>query len=361
MRAALLHEGSSRLEIVDVEYDAPIGREVLIRIEACGLCHSDLHCIDGTIVRPRPQVLGHEAVGFVEAVGDHVSSVRVGMRVITCLLSGCGDCSRCLAGELGSCLRPETIRRSPDAVARVRTTGGAGVTAMGNVGSLAEYVVMDERGVIPVGDDVPAPLAAILGCAVVTGLGAVFNVARVRPTESVAVIGCGGVGLNVIQGARIAGASRIIAVDLTAEKLELAGRLGATDLVDGSTEDPVAAVAALTGGGVDHAFEVVGRPATAAQAFAMVAPGRRTYIVGIMADGADVVVPGSAFRHGKSLVGVFMGGGQPRADIPRYIDLWRRGLLDLESMVVRHLSLDDVNGGFDAMARGEVGRSVVVF
>jgi S-(hydroxymethyl)glutathione dehydrogenase / alcohol dehydrogenase len=361
MRAALLLDGSDQLVLDDVELAAPSGREVLLRVEACGLGHSDLHCVDGTLVRPRPQLLGHEAVGVVEAIGDQVSSVRVGDRVVTCLVNGCESCANCLAGQPVLCTRPEASRRPAGGAARVTTADGRAVTTMGNVGSLAERVLMDERGLIPIDDDVPAPLAAILGCAVVTGLGAVFNVAQVRAGETVAVIGCGGVGLNVIQGARIAGARRIVAVDVSAEKLERAGRLGATDLVDASDGDPVSAVRALTGGGVDHAFEVVGRPATAAQAFGMAANGRRAYVVGVMADDAEVTIPAVGLRRGTSLVGVFMGGGRPRVEIPRYVELWRRGLLDLESMVSRHLSLDEVNEGFTALQRGEVARAVVVF
>ena len=230
---------------------------------------------------------------------------------------------------------------------------------MGGVGGLAERVLMDERGVIAIPDDVPVELAAILGCAVVTGLGAVFHVAHVEPGDTVAVIGCGGVGLNVIQGARIAGAARIVAIDANPQKLPLAGRLGATDLVEATDADPVEAVRALTGAGVDHAFEVVGRPATVALAMDMAAPGRAAYVVGVMSDDAQLTIAATHFRRGKSLRGVFMGGGQPKVDIPRYVELWRRGLLDLESMVSRTLTLDEVNDGFRALASGEVARAVV--
>jgi S-(hydroxymethyl)glutathione dehydrogenase / alcohol dehydrogenase len=202
-------------------------------------------------------------------------------------------------------------------------------------------------------------LAAILGCAVVTGLGAVFNVARVRPTETVAVIGCGGVGLNAIQGARIAGASRIIAIDLSPSKLALARQLGATDTIDPSSCDLVAAVKAITGEGVDHAFEVVGRAATIAQALDIAAVGRSAYVVGVLSDDAQVTVPALAFRRGKSLKGVFMGSTRPQLDIPRYITLWEQGLLDLETMVSGTITLDEASAGFDALARGEVARTVV--
>jgi S-(hydroxymethyl)glutathione dehydrogenase / alcohol dehydrogenase len=236
---------------------------------------------------------------------------------------------------------------------------GSPVTQMAGIAALAEQLITDERGVVKIGNDIPGHLAAILGCAVVTGLGAVFNVARVRPTETVAVIGCGGVGLNVIQGARIAGASRIIAIDLSPTKLALAKQLGATDTIDPSSTDLLAAVKAITGEGVDHAFEVVGRPATIAQALDIAAVGRNAYVVGVLADDAQVTVPAMAFRRGKSLKGVFMGSTRPQLDIPRYVQLWERGLLDLATMVSGTISLDQASEGFHALARGEVARTVV--
>jgi S-(hydroxymethyl)glutathione dehydrogenase/alcohol dehydrogenase len=361
MRAAILHEGSDELVVEEIEHGEPGPREVVIRVDACGLCHSDLHLIDGTLVRPRPQLLGHEACGVVEEVGPAVGSVAVGDRVVTCLLAGCGTCVSCVRGEPGRCTNTDAMRRLPGEPPRLTTADGRAVTTMAGIGALAERVLMDERGVIPIPADVPVELAAILGCAVVTGLGAVFNVARVAPGDRVAVIGCGGVGLNVIQGARIAGAAQIVAVDANPAKLPLAAKLGATDVVDASCADVAATVRELAGGGVDHAFEVVGRPSTATLAVELVAPGRTACIVGVMPDDAEITIPATAMRRGKSLRGVYMGGGQPKADIPRYVELWRRGLLDLESMVSRTLPLEEVNEGFRALAAGAVARAVVRF
>jgi S-(hydroxymethyl)glutathione dehydrogenase/alcohol dehydrogenase len=230
---------------------------------------------------------------------------------------------------------------------------------MGGVGALVDRIVMDARGVVAIPSTMPLELAAILGCAVVTGLGSIFNVARVKPTERVAVIGCGGVGLNLIQGARIAGASRIIAVDILPSKLALAELLGATDVVDASATDAVTAVTELSGGGVDHAFEAIGLPATAEQAVAMAAPGRTAYVVGLLPIDAEVRVSSSAMRRTKSLVGVVMGATRPHEDIPRYVELWEQGRLDLESMISQVITLDEVNEGFAAMAGGEVARTVV--
>ncbi len=359
MRAALLVDGATELIVTDIDHDQPQGREVLIRTEAVGLCHSDLHYLDGTLVRPRPVVVGHEAVGVIEAAGPEVTNVAAGDRVITCLVAGCGACPRCRRGEPSLCARPDDIRRPPGSRPRLSMAGGRPVRAMSGIGALAERILVDERATTAVPTSIPATRAALLGCAVVTGLGAVFNVADVRPTETVAVIGCGGVGLNVIQGARIAGAGRIIAIDVSPSKLDLAARLGATDALDASSDGVVDAVRSLTCDGVDHAFEVVGRPATIAQAVEITAPGRRTYVLGIMADDATVSVPVMAMRRAKSLVGVFMGGTRPALDVPSSVVLWERGLLDLDLLVSCVLPLDQVNEGFTAMARGEVARAVV--
>jgi S-(hydroxymethyl)glutathione dehydrogenase / alcohol dehydrogenase len=360
MRAAVLNDGSTELVVEELAIDAPGPTEVVIDVEACGLCHSDYHYIDGTLNRPRPQVLGHEAVGIVVAVGGSVTMHKIGDRVVTCLVTGCGQCERCRRGDRPMCTNPNATKRSPGQTPRLMNAAGKPVGGMGGIGALADQVIMDERGLIAIPSDMPAPLAAILGCAVVTGLGAAFNVAKIQPGDTVAIIGCGGVGLNVLQGARISGAARIIAIDLSTEKLDLARRLGATDMINASDGDPVAAVQSLTGGGVDHAFEVIGRPATLAQAFEMARVGGTAYLVGVMPDDAVAQVSAMGLRRGKSLKGVFMGNGDPHLDIPRAVNLWQRGLLDLESMVSRTLPLDEVNEGFAALARGEVARAVVV-
>ena len=360
MRAAVL--GVGRVLVIDeLRVDAPVGREVLVRVHAVGLCHSDAHVLDGTLVRPLPLVLGHESAGIVEAVGSDVRLVSVGDHVVTCLVMGCNDCARCDAGEFTRCLRPEQTKRSGSDAPRLSHEDGSIVGQMTNIGALAEYALVDERALVRVAEDIPMTTAAILGCAVVTGLGAVLNVARVRTGESVAIIGCGGVGLSVVQGARIAGATTIIAVDLSREKLDLARTLGATHTVDSSTVDAVAEVRALTGEGVDHAFEVVGRVATVRQAFEMAAPGRRAYALGIHADDAEILLPAVGLRRGKSLVGVFMGDTNPAMDIPRYVELWRSGELDLDGMISDVVALDGVADGFARMAAGAGARTVVSF
>ena len=360
MRAAVLFANTDQLEIIDIEHDDPRDREILVETHAVGLCHSDYHVIDGTLTRPRPMVPGHEAAGVVVAIGPGVTSVAIGDHVVTCLVMGCRECAACLAGVPTQCTRPEATKRAAGLPPRL-SLGGKAVGVMSSIGGLAERILLDERAVVVVPKSLSFTLAPLLGCAVVTGIGAVLNVAKVQPGETVAVIGCGGVGLNVIQGARIAGASRVIAVDRNPDKFPLARQLGATDTIDASASDPVAALRELVGAGVNHAFEVVGREATVQQALDMAAPGERAYLLGIFPDTGTVTLPTTAFRRGKSMVGVFMGATQPLVDIPRYIDMLSNRQLDLASMVSSILTLDEVNAGFAAMARADGARTVIRF
>ncbi len=360
MRAACLVAEREGVVVQDVEIDQPIGREVVIRTNAVGLCHSDLHVVDGTLARPRPLVLGHEAAGIVEAVGPDVGDVRVGDHVVTCLVAPCGTCARCALGEEHLCVGTAFVRRPAGAAPRLHRDGVA-VGQMAGIGALAERILVDERAVTVIPAEMPDELAALLGCAVVTGLGSVFNVARVGAGQRVVVIGCGGIGLSIVQGARIAGAAQVVAVDVSADKLDLASRLGATHGVDASAAggDAVAAVIAATDGGADHVFEAVGRPATVHQAIAMAAPGRTVYVVGMLPDGASVSVPAAALRRCITLTGVFMGAAVPRRDIPAYVELWQRGELDLATMVSDVLPPERVGEGFAALAAGRVARAVI--
>jgi S-(hydroxymethyl)glutathione dehydrogenase/alcohol dehydrogenase len=360
MRAAVLRDNSDQLDIADVDHDQPIGREILMRTIAAGLCHSDYHYLDGTLNRARPVILGHEGAGVVEAVGPDVRDIGVGDHVVTCLVMGCGECIRCIGGEPTACLNPGVTKRSKGEQPRL-TLDGVSVGQMANVGSLSDHILLDERAVTTINTDIPMELACILGCAVVTGLGAVLNTANVQPGESVAVIGCGGVGLNVIQGARLARAGTIIAIDANPGKLVRARHFGATDTIDASSVDATAAVRDITGAGADHVFEVVGRPALVRQAFEMAAPGRSAYLVGIQSDDAELKLPVTGFRRGKKMVGVFMGDTNPRDDIPRYADLWRSGQLDLSGLISHTLPLDEVNRGFAMMMSGESARTVITF
>ena len=360
MRAAILAEVPGKLQVDDVTIDAPGPDEVLVRVSACGLCHSDLSVLDALLPAPLPTVVGHECAGVVEATGADVREVAVGDHVVTCTSQFCGTCRTCAAGETWLCERRRQIGRTPDNPPL--RWGGQPLNALGSLGGLAEQMLVHRNALVAIPREIPLDRAALLGCAVLTGVGSVFNGARVRPGETVAVIGCGGVGLNIVQGARIAGAERIIAVDRQPAKLDLARVFGATDTVDASAADPVAAVIELTGGGVDHAFEAVGLPATIGQAFKMARPGHTAYVVGVPAAGVAVEVPGAplVFRA-KGLRGLIMGASRFKDDIPMLASLYLQGRLLLDELVAEHLSLDDVNAGYDTLRTGTAARSVVTF
>jgi S-(hydroxymethyl)glutathione dehydrogenase/alcohol dehydrogenase len=360
MRAAVLRSNPGKLEIEDVSIDAPGPREVLIRTAAAGLCHSDLHFMEGKYPCPLPTVLGHESAGVVEAVGDEVSYVRPGDHVITCLSVYCGACEHCLTGHLSLCDQKAATQRAADGTQRL-SQDGAAMWQFFNLSSFAEQMLVHEHALAKITTDMPLDRAALIGCGVTTGLGAVFNTAKVEPGTTVAVLGCGGIGLNCIQGAVLAGAGRVIAVDTLPFKLDLARQFGATDVIDASAGDAVAEVRELTSGGVHHAFEAIGLKATAEQAFAMLRRGGVATVIGMIPVGQTVEVPGYELLAEKRLQGSAMGSNRFRVDMPRYIDLYLQGRLKLDELVSQRISLDGVNDGFESMRNGEVARSVITF
>jgi S-(hydroxymethyl)glutathione dehydrogenase/alcohol dehydrogenase len=343
-----------------VEVGEPGPHEVLLRTVAAGLCHSDLHFMEGKYPYPTPAVIGHESAGVVEAVGEQVTYVRPGDHVITCLSVYCGDCEACLTGHLPLCSRKDSTRRQPGEPPRL-THAGVEAHPLLDMGSFAERMLIHEHGLVKIREDMPLDRAALIGCGVTTGVGAVFNTAQVAPGSTVAVIGCGGVGLNCVQGAAIAGAGKVIAVDMLPSKLELAREFGATHVVDASAGDPVGEVRDLAGGGVHYAFEAIGMKQTAEQAFGMLRSGGTCVVVGMVPVGQTVEVPGYELLAEKRLMGSNMGSNRFRVDMPRYIDLYLDGRLKLDELVSRRIGLDDVNEGFDAMKAGEVARSVIMF
>jgi S-(hydroxymethyl)glutathione dehydrogenase/alcohol dehydrogenase len=351
MKAAVQFEVPGKLQIVDVDIDAPKGPEVLIRTVASGLCHSDLHFLEGKYQPDLPQLLGHEAAGIVEAVGDHV---------LTCLSTFCGSCGYCMRGRPVLCSR-QGVERDQSDTPRVSYNGGR-VHQFARLGAFAEQMLVHEHSVVAIRDDMPLDKAALIGCAVTTGIGAVINTAAIPVGSTVAVIGCGGIGLNAVQGAAIAGASRIVAIDKLAWKLDLAKSFGATDIVDASEEDPVAAVKELIPGGVEFAFEAIGLKVAAEQAFAMLARGGTATVIGMIPEGQMIEIPGDALMADeKRLQGSNMGSNRFRIDIPRYVDLYLNGRLNLDDLISARITLDQVNEGYDALNRGEVARSVIVF
>jgi S-(hydroxymethyl)glutathione dehydrogenase/alcohol dehydrogenase len=358
VKAAVLRELNKPFSIEDVAVDRPGPREVLLRTAAAGICHSDMHFQEGKYLWPMPCVLGHEGAGVVEAVGSDVNYVRPGDHVITCVSVFCGQCESCLRGRPHMCSKQGLLRDAgaPPALHQ----GGKPVHQMMGLSCYAEQMLVHENAVVKIERDVPLDKAALIGCAVTTGVGAVLNTAKVEPGSTVAVVGCGGIGLNAVQGARLAGAARIIAVDRIASKLELARVFGATDAVDAAAGDPVEQVKQLTSGGVDYAFEAIGLKQTAEQCFAMLKPGGLAVVIGMIPLGTKLEIHGVELLSEKRLTGTNMGSNRFRIDMPNYVRFYLQGRLNLDDLVSRRLSLDQINQGFDALRTGEVARSVIV-
>ncbi len=357
MKAAVLRSIPGELAIEDVDIDRPGPHEVLIRTVAAGVCHSDHHYLVGKYTTPLPTVLGHEAAGIVEAVGDQVDYVAPGDHVVTCLTVFCGRCEYCLSGRMSLCNQQEIARHDDTA----RLSGGEElIHPYWGVGAFAEQMLVHEHAVVKVDNDIPLESAATVGCAVVTGLGSVFNTAEVTPGSTVAVIGCGGVGLNVIQGSGLAGAARIVAVDVFESKLAMATEFGATDTLI-SDDAAVGAFLEMTGGGAHFTFDAVGLPATARQAFAMLRPGGVATVIGMIPEGSEVSLPGVDFLYEKTIKGSNMGSTRSRVDIPRYLDLYRSGRINLDDLVSRTRPLHEIGLAMDDLDGGAVARTVITF
>ena len=359
MKAAMLREVGKPLSIEDVQVSKPAPREVLIRTSAAGVCHSDLHFVEGSYPYMLPTVLGHESAGIVEEVGSDVRYVKKGDHVITCLSAFCGECRYCLSGRMSLCQSPD-VQRAPGDAPRL-AKGDETINQFLNLSSYAEQMLVHEHALVKIREDMPLDRAALIGCGVTTGVGAVHNTAGVEPGSTVAVVGCGGVGLSCVNGAAIAGAGRIIAVDTLANKLELAKTFGATDLVNASEGDPVEQVRQLTGGGVDYSFEAIGLKVTAEQCFRMLCAGGTATVIGMIPVGTMVEVHGVDFLAEKKLQGCTMGSNRFRVDMPRYIEFYLQGKLHLDEMVSQRLPLDQVNDALDALKQGEVARTVLTF
>ena len=360
MKAAVLRAFKTPLTIEDVELASPGPREVLVRTHACGVCHSDLHVLEGSIPVPLPTALGHEPAGIVEEVGRDVTYLRPGDPVIACLSVFCGVCDYCLSGRTNLCGGMATTRK-PGEPPRI-SKNGEPIGQFAHLSGFAERMLVHENALVKIRPDMPLEQAALIGCGVTTGMGAALNTAQIAPGSSVAVIGCGGVGLSALQGARIAGAGRIIAVDTVPWKLDLARKLGASDAVNAKDGDPVAAVRELTSGGVETAFECIGTAPTVQQAAAMVRRGGTAVLVGVVPIGVEV--PLRIFDlvlQGKRLIGSMMGDNRFRIDMPRYCDFYLDGRLRLDEMISARIRLEDVNDSFEKMKAGAVARSVIVF
>ena len=359
MKAAVLHEVNQPLQMEEIDVALPGPREVLVRTKASGVCHSDLHFVEGLYTTTMPVVLGHEAAGIVEAIGSQVNYVSPGDRVICCLSVFCGQCERCTTGRPVLCSRTGLVR-GQDEAPRL-SQGGASVTQYANLGAYAEMMLVHENSLVKIEQDIGFEQMALIGCGATTGLGAAMNTAKVEPGSTVAVIGCGGVGLNAIQGAKLAGALRIIAIDGVEDKLTLAREFGATDVIDASSGDVETKVKDLTKGGVDYSFEAIGKKETAEQSFSILRAGGAATIIGMIPQGVKIELDGASFLRERRIQGSSMGSNHFRVDMPRYVDFYLQGRLKLDELVSRRLTLEDVNEAFKYMKEGSVARSVMMF
>lgn len=354
---------SRPLEVTEVDLAPPGPGEVLVRIAAAGLCHSDLSIINGDRPRRTPIVLGHEAAGVVEALGEGVTDLEPGDHVILVFVASCGHCDPCSEGRPVLC--------EPAAAANVAGTllgGGKRLSYQGEtidhfigVSAFAEYAVLSRRSLQKIDKELPLEIAALFGCAVMTGVGAVVNTAQVRPGQSVAVVGLGGVGLSALMGALAAGASRVVAVDLADDKLVLAKALGATDVINAGAANAVEQLRELTGGGVDHALEMVGSAKALEFAYKVTRRGGTTVTVGLPASSQNLMTPvWHLVAEERTLKGSYLGSCVPRRDIGRFVSLYRNGRLPVDQLLTGRLPLEQINEGFDRLHRGEAIRQVIV-
>jgi S-(hydroxymethyl)glutathione dehydrogenase/alcohol dehydrogenase len=356
-----MRTNNAPLELEEVQIDDPGPGEVLVKTKATGICHSDLTVLEGGLPIPPPCVLGHEPAGIVEVVGDGVSDFAPGDHVIGCLTSWCGVCKFCTGGRPYLCPM-QFAGRAPGSKSRLSDASGQPIFQFANLSSFAERMLCPERSLVKIRDDMPLDRASLIGCGVTTGLGAALNTVNIPAGASVVIIGCGGVGLSALQGARIGGAGKIIAVDAKAWKFDLAAKLGANECVDATDGDAVAAVQALTGGGADYVFECIGLVPTVQQAIAMTGRGGTTVLVGVVPITQTAAFsPADLTLQEKNITGSFMGSNRFRFDMPKYIDFYLDGRLHLDEMISSRIPLEEVNDALDLMRKGEAARQVIVF
>jgi Zn-dependent alcohol dehydrogenase len=372
VRSAVLREmGAERpyaesrpLEIAELELDPPGAGELLVRVGAAGLCHSDLSVIDGSRPRVMPMALGHEAAGEVVTTGEGVKAFAPGDHVVLAFVPACGDCEPCRAGRSALC-EPGAAANAAGTLLggerRLHEAGGAAVNHHLGVSAFSDHIVVSEKSAVKVDPELPFEIAALFGCAVLTGVGAAVHAARIEPGDRVAVFGLGGVGLSALLGAVLQGAATIVAVDVVPAKLDLARELGATDAVAAGA-DAVAAIRQITGGGADHAIETVGSAAVLADAYAATRRGGTTTTVGLPDPSQTLEIPAvSLVAEERTLRGSYLGSSVPARDLPRFIDLYRQGHLDVEPLLSDRLALEEINEGFDRLASGAAVRQAVVF
>jgi len=361
-KAVVCRENNKPLRVEEISVDAPKRGEALVRLGACGVCHSDLSAVTGTIALPLPLVLGHEGAGIVEEVGEGVTDLKSGDPVAFSFVYMCGKCRFCVSGRPVLCLEQGKALTTPlEGTPRTHDAAGKPLNIFSGCGAMAEYATVSAENLIKIDPKIPLDCAALVGCGVTTGVGAVFNTAKVAPGSSVAVFGCGGVGLSVIQGARIAGADKIIAIDTLEAKLEMAKKFGATDVIL-AREDPVKALKKMTGGGPDYAFERVGSGELAATAYRAIVRGGVAVVVGVAkpSDSTSVRTMTLPFEE-KTLKGSYFGSCVPRIDFPRMFSLYLKGDLKLEELITRRYRVDEAPQAFADLESGRNARGVIVF
>jgi NDMA-dependent alcohol dehydrogenase len=363
-KAVVCRELNKPVVVETIAVDSPKRGEVMVKLAACGVCHSDLSAVNGTIPLPPPIVLGHEGAGEIVEVGEGVSTLAVGDHVVTSFVYMCGKCSFCSAGRPVLCVEQgKALVTPPEGTPRVKDQAGKPLNIFSGCGVMAEYATLSVDNVVKIDSKIPLDRAALVGCAVTTGVGAVFNTARVEPGATVVVFGCGGVGLNAIQGAAIAGAEKILAVDTMASKLEMAKKFGATDtLVITPGQDATKEIKKLTGGGPDYAFECVGSGALAELAYKSIRRGGKAVIVGVAraSDAASFKPMGMVFEE-KSIQGSYFGSCVPRVDFPRMLQLYMAGRLKLDELITRRYKIDEAPQAFADLESGKNARGVIVF
>lgn len=365
MGATAPYAVSKPLAIEEIELAPPGPGEVLVRMRAAGLCHSDLSVIDGNRPRPMPMVLGHEGAGVVEALGDGVRDFAVGDHVVTAFVPSCGQCAPCAGGRPALCEPGATSNTAGTLLSgerRLQNAAGKPLNHHLGVSAFAEFAVVASESLVKVARDLPFDEAAVFGCAVMTGVGAVINTAALPLERSVAVVGLGGVGLAALLGVRVQQSAVLIAIDLSAAKLALATELGATHVFNAADPDCAAQVREATRGGVEYAFEMAGSVKAMALAYQITRRGGTTVTAGLSHPSAMFSIPHVGIvAEERTIKGSYLGSAVPRRDIPRYIDWYRAGRLPVDRLLSEHLALDDINGAFDRLARGESVRQVVQF
>lgn len=361
MLAAVLHESPGALSVEEVQVDRPGPHEVLIQVGATGLCHSDLHYLERPYPLSGPTVLGHEGAGVVEAVGPEVTYVRPGDHVISYPAAFCGLCGYCLSGRPTLCSGQASLQRGEGEQPRLRLADGRAAVQFTGLATFAEQMLVHENALVKIDPGIPLDRAALVGCGVPTGVGAVIRTARVPAGATVAVVGCGGIGLNVIQGAVLAGASRIIAIDINDGKLERARQFGATDVINNSAGDAAGQLDDLLpgAGGVDYSFEALGLKQTLELAFALLRPGGTATMIGVAAGTFEI--PAGLLLRERKVQGSLMGSMRFRTDLPYLLGLYQQGRLKLDELVSSRITLAEINEGYAAISNGSIARSVVVF